>query len=54
MGLVIIVSAYRHGILGMGLIGLVVLIFGLLNKCLLMGKCDTNTTENSDKGLPQR
>lgn len=40
LGLVILFSAYRNGIWGMGLIGALILIFGSLNKCLLFGKCD--------------
>ena len=42
LGLMIIVSACMHQLLGMGLIGAVVLVFGVLNKCLLGGSCEIN------------
>jgi hypothetical protein len=38
MGLAIIYSAWQHRIWGMGIVGAVVLVFGLLNRCLL-GHC---------------
>lgn len=44
LGLIIIVSAILNGILGMGIVGGVILVFGLMNKCLLMGKCDVEDT----------
>ena len=40
LGLVIIFSAIANQIIGMGIFGLIVLIFGLLNKCLLLGNCE--------------
>ncbi|MBL7909442.1 MAG: hypothetical protein JNJ41_00135 [Bacteroidia bacterium] len=40
LGAVIIISAIINGILGMGVVGLIVLIFGLMNKCLLLGNCE--------------
>ena len=40
IGLLIICSAIFNGILGMGIVGVIILIFGLLNQCLLMGKCE--------------
>lgn len=40
LGLVIIISAIVNQIIGMGIVGLIVLIFGLLNKCLLLGNCE--------------
>lgn len=40
LGLVIIISAIVNGIWGMGIVGAIVLVFGMLNKCLLMGQCD--------------
>ena len=50
IGLLIIGSAISKGILGMGIVGVVIFIFGLLNKCLLMGKCEIDTKElNSTK-----
>jgi hypothetical protein len=47
LGLVIIISAFQNNILGMGIIGAIVLIFGLFNKCLLLGKCEINETKNN-------
>lgn len=49
LGLVIIISAILNGILGMGIIGGVVLVFGMLNKCLLLGQCDID--EKSSKTI---
>jgi len=46
IGIAIIISAIVNHILGMGLVGGIVLIFGLLNKCLLLGKCDVPFDEN--------
>ena len=40
LGLLIIISAFINGIWGMGIVGTIVLGFGLLNKCLLMGQCE--------------
>ena len=51
IGLLIIGSAISNGILGMGIVGGVVLLFGYMNKCLLMGKCDV---EDKPKKLIQR
>lgn len=42
MGAAIIISAWQNQLLGMGIIGGVVLVFGLLNRCLVSGKCDTD------------
>jgi hypothetical protein len=42
IGLIIIVSAYQNHILGMGVIGLLITAFGLSNRCLLSGKCETD------------
>lgn len=42
LGIVIMVTAYSHQIIGMGVVGLIILIFGVLNKCLISGKCETN------------
>ncbi len=49
LGLVIIISAIVNGILGMGIVGGVVLVFGMLNKCLLLGQCDID--EKSSKTI---
>ena len=40
VGLVIIISAFKNGIWGMGIVGAIILVFGVLNKCLLLGQCD--------------
>ena len=42
VGLIIIISAFINGILGMGLVGVIILVFGILNKCLLFGQCDVD------------
>lgn len=39
-GIAIIIAAIYHQIIGMGIVGTIVLVFGLLNKCLLMGNCE--------------
>lgn len=40
LGVTIIIFAWLQSILGMGIIGSIVLTFGLLNKCLLLGNCE--------------
>jgi len=40
LGISIVASAISNGAAGMGIVGGIVLVFGLMNKCLLMGKCD--------------
>jgi len=47
IGIVIIVSAIMHGLLGMGIFGFIVLGFGALNKCLLMGNCEVPKEKNT-------
>lgn len=42
IGIWILVVAYQEKIWGMGLVGAIILIFGLLNKCLVSGKCETD------------
>lgn len=42
MGIAIMISAWQNQIIGMGIIGLVVLLFGLLNRCLMGGACETD------------
>ncbi len=50
IGLFIIISAFVNGILGMGIVGSIILVFGILNKCLLFGQCEVkNSTENKKK-----
>lgn len=48
IGISIIISAIINGIIGMGIVGCIILIFGLLNKCLLMGKCDIETSKETN------
>lgn len=52
MGIAIIWSAVANSLIGMGLIGLVVLVFGILNKCLLLGKCDVPEERSSGRATP--
>jgi hypothetical protein len=40
IGIAIIITAVYHSIIGMGIVGTVVLGFGLMNKCLLLGNCE--------------
>lgn len=42
VGLLIIISAFMNGIWGMGIVGAIILVFGVLNKCLLFGQCDVD------------
>jgi hypothetical protein len=49
IGIAIIIGAIANNIIGMGIIGVIVLIFGLLNKCLLMGKCEVDLDRSIDK-----
>ena len=48
LGAVIIISAIINGIWGMGVVGLIVLIFGLMNKCLLLGNCEIPERKNKN------
>ncbi|MBN8694409.1 MAG: hypothetical protein J0L69_14540 [Bacteroidetes bacterium] len=48
LGVVIIISAIINGIWGMGVVGLIVLIFGLMNKCLLLGNCEIPIRKNKN------
>ena len=49
LGAVIIISAIINGIWGMGVVGLIILIFGLQNKCLLMGNCEVPESKKKNK-----
>lgn len=49
LGIVILISAIVNGIWGMGIVGGIVLVFGMLNKCLLMGQCDINDKPEKNK-----
>lgn len=42
IGIGVLVSSYHNRILGMGVIGLLIIAFGLSNRCLLSGKCETD------------
>lgn len=53
LGLLIMVSAFINYILGMGVVGLVILIFGLQNKCLLLGRCEVDSKDESHDSKPQ-
>ena len=46
LGLLIMVSAFVKGILGNRNIGLLVLAFGLYNKCIFMGNCEIDAKED--------
>lgn len=47
LGLVIILSAVVNHIIGMGLVGLVILVFGILNKCILFGHCEIDPQDKN-------
>jgi len=49
LGLLILISAYRNEIWGMGIIGVIILVFGAMNKCLLLGQCDVNAKAKSNQ-----
>ncbi|MGE0567805.1 MAG: hypothetical protein AB7O73_07640 [Bacteroidia bacterium] len=49
IGVAIIITAIVNQIIGMGIVGGIILIFGVLNKCLLMGKCDIPEAKNKWK-----
>lgn len=40
VGLAIIITAIINGIWGMGIVGVIILAYGILNKCLITGQCD--------------
>jgi hypothetical protein len=40
LALVIIITAIVNGVWGMGIIGAIILVYGILNKCLITGQCD--------------
>lgn len=42
LGVWIIYTAFERREWLMGIVGLVVLVFGLLNRCLTTGKCETD------------
>jgi len=54
VGLMIIISAIINSIWGMGIVGAIILVFGLLNKCLLFGQCDIDDRpKNKSKSKEQ-
>lgn len=54
IGITILITAIYHGIWGMGLVGLIVLAFGVLNKCLLMGQCEVDVPTKSPAELERK
>jgi hypothetical protein len=48
IGSAIMVTAYLNGIIGMGVVGVVVLLSGILNKCLLMESCEVDQKPKSN------
>ncbi len=44
LGLVIIITAIVNGIWGMGIVGAIILVYGILNKCLITGQCEVDDT----------
>lgn len=46
LGLIIIISAIVNGIWGMGIVGTIILVYGILNKCLITGQCDIKDMPN--------
>jgi hypothetical protein len=46
IGIAIIISAIVNGIIGMGIVGGIILVFGILNKCILMGQCELPETQD--------
>lgn len=54
IGVAIIITAIYHSIWGMGLVGLIVLLFGVLNKCLLMGQCEVDVPTKSPTELNRK
>ncbi len=51
IGLIIIISAFMNGIWGMGIVGAIILVFGILNKCLLFGQCDVDDRPEEKRNL---
>lgn len=42
LGLAIIITAIINSIWGMGIVGAIILIYGILNKCIITGQCDVD------------
>lgn len=51
-GLAIVIGALYYSILGMGLIGVLVMVFGFLNKCLLLGQCEIKEPQTANHKTP--
>ncbi|MCU0360954.1 MAG: hypothetical protein MUF75_09590 [Bacteroidia bacterium] len=51
IGVIITITAFKNGIHGMGVVGIVVILFGVLNKCLLFGTCDLDANKKTKKIL---
>lgn len=49
LGIVIIITALYNGIWGMGIVGTIILVYGILNKCLITGQCDIEDNPNKPK-----
>lgn len=49
LSLVIIITAIINGIWGMGIVGAIILVYGILNKCLITGQCDIEDKPNKPK-----
>lgn len=49
LGIVIIITAFYNGIWGMGIVGTIILVYGILNKCLITGQCDIEDKPNKQK-----
>ncbi len=49
LGLTIIITAIINSIWGMGIVGVIILIYGILNKCLITGQCDIEDKPNKLK-----
>lgn len=49
LGLIILIYAIIKGIIGMGIVGGIILVFGTLNKCLLLGQCEIDEDPKKKK-----
>lgn len=55
IGLAIIITAFINGIWGMGIVGVIVLVFGVFNKCLLLGQCEVKEQDaKQDFNTPKK
>ncbi len=51
LALVIIITAIINGIWGMGIVGAIILVYGILNKCLITGQCDVEDKPNNQNNV---